>query len=127
MIKRFIVGIVVALALIGAGIGIGASIDGDWGPRHDAVVVNSGSGAADAGQTIVVSEGHGFFPFGLLFLGLAFLLVASLLRRAGRGGGRCGRGHGPGSGGGPGRLEEWHRRAHEGETTTSGPEQANPA
>jgi hypothetical protein len=134
MIKRVIIGSFVALALIGAGIGIGASANGAWGPRHDAVVVSgggTGSGAANAGQTIVVSDGHYghgfFFPFGLLFFGLVLFFVVSLFRRGGRGGGPCRRGGGPGSSGGPRWLEEWHRRTHEGEATTPNPEQASPA
>jgi len=134
MIKRVIIGSFIALALIGAGIGIGASADGDWGPRHDAVVVTGGSsGAANAGQTIIVSDGHYghgffFFPFGLLFFGLVFFLVVSLFRRGGRGAGPCRRGGGgPGSTGGPRWLEDWHRHAHEGEGATPSPEQANPA
>lgn len=131
MIKRIIIGSLIALTLIGVGIGIGTSTDGNWGRHHDAVVVNAGgSGAADAGQTIVVSDGHPgfFFPFGLLFFGLFVLLVISALRRGGRGGGSCGRsGRGTGSSGGPPWLEDWHRRAHEGDATTPGPEQVNPA
>ncbi len=87
---RVIAGILVALALVGIGVGIGASADGDWGPRHDAVVVSGGSGATDAGQTIVVADGHYghgffFFPFGLLFFALFLFLVFGLFRR-GRGG-----------------------------------------
>ena len=62
--------ILLALALVGAGIGIGASFNGDWGPRRDHVVVtNVGGDAAHGGQTIVVTDGgwHHGFPFGLLF------------------------------------------------------------
>ena len=113
MIKRVIVGSLVALALVGAGIAIGASTNGDWGRGHDAVVVSGGaSGATTAGQTIVVSDGHWgpgffFFPFGLLFFFLFFFLVASFCRRGRRGG------FGHRGDGGPAWLEEWHRRAHE--------------
>jgi hypothetical protein len=130
MIKRIIIGSLIALALVGAGIGIGASSDGNWGRHHDAVVVSGGSGTADAGQTIIVSEGHHgfFFPFGLLFFGLFIFLVVSAIRRGGRGGGGCRRGGGgPGSSGGPPWLEDWHRRAHEVDSTTPSPEQVNPA
>ena len=132
MLKRIIIGSFIALALIGAGIGIGASTGGNWGPHHDAVVVSGGGSGADAGQTIVVSDGHYghgfFFPFGLLFFGLVFFLVVSAFRRGGRGGGRCGRsGDGPGSNGGPRWLEDWHRRAHEGDAATPSPERTNPA
>jgi hypothetical protein len=42
MIKRIIIGSFIALALVGAGIGIGATTDGNWGLRHDAVVVSGG-------------------------------------------------------------------------------------
>jgi hypothetical protein len=122
MIKRVIVGSLVALALVGAGIAIGASTNGDWGRGHDAVVVTGGaSGAMDAGQTIVVSDGHWgpgffFFPFGLLFFFLFFFLIVSFFQ-----GGRRG-GHWR-SGSGPAWLEEWHRRAHEPSNTheTEGP------
>ncbi len=110
---KVIAGILVALALVGIGVGIGASADGDWGPRHDAVVVSGGSGTTDAGQTIVVTDGHYghgffFFPFGLLFFALFLFLVFSFFRRGRRGG--------PwnGSRGGPQWLEDWHKRAHEG-------------
>lgn len=130
MIRRVIIGSLIAFALVGVGIGIGASSDGDWGLHHDAVVVTEGSGAADVGQTIVVSEGHHgfFFPFGLLFFGLLVFLLVLAVRRGGRGGGPCGRnGRGPGSSGGPPWLEDWHRRAHEGDAPTPGPEQVNPA
>ena len=133
MLKRIIIGGFIALALIGAGIGIGASGDGNWGPRHDAVVVSGGGSGADAGQTIVVSDGHYghgffFFPFGLLFFGLVVFLFVSALRRGGRGGGPCRHGGGgPGSSGGPRWLEDWHRRAHQGDATSQSPEQSSPA
>jgi hypothetical protein len=108
MIKRVIAASLVALALVGIGVAIGASADGDWGRGHDSVVVSNGSGAADTGQTIVVSDGHYhgffFFPFGLLFFVLFLFLVFSFFRR-GRGG--------PWGRGGPQWLEDWHRRAHE--------------
>jgi hypothetical protein len=110
MVMRVIAGILVALALVGIGVGIGTSADGDWGPRHDAVVVSGGSGATDAGQTIVVADGHDghgffFFPFGLIFVVLFLFLVFSFFRRGGPW---------KGSRGGPQWLEDWHRRAHEG-------------
>ena len=118
---RLIAGILVALALVGIGVGIGASADGDWGRGHDAVVVSGGSGATDAGQTIVVADGHYghgffFFPFGLLFFALFLFLVFGFFRR-GRGG------PWKGSRGGPQWLEDWHKRAHEGgsEPTSSEP------
>jgi len=113
MFKRVIVGSLVALALLGAGIAIGAGTDGDWGHSHDAVVVQgSGSGATD-GQTIVVSNGHWapgffFFPFGLLFFLLFFFLVASFFRGGRR---RAYWRHADGTAG-PAWLEDWHRRAH---------------
>ena len=118
MIKRVVIGALIALTLVGAGIAIGASVDGDWGWHRDAVVISDGSGATNAGQTIVVSDGnpHGFFffPFGLLFFVLVLVLVFSLLKRGRRGGPwRNG-------GGGPGRLEDWHRRAHERDATDAG-------
>jgi hypothetical protein len=116
---RIIAGILVAVALVGIGIGIGTSVDGNWGP-HDAVVVSGGSDATDAGQTIVVADGHYghgffFFPFGLLFLALFLFLIFSLFRR-GRGG------PWKGSGGGPQWLEDWHRRAHEDGSESRSPE-----
>ena len=51
----------------------------------------AGSGTTDAGQTIVVTDGHYghgffFFPFGLLFFALFLFLVFSLFRRGRRGG-----------------------------------------
>jgi hypothetical protein len=108
MIKRVIAGGLVALALVGIGVAIGASTDGDWGHGRDAVVVSNPSGTADTGQTIVVSDGHYhgffFFPFGLLFFVLFLVLVISFFRRS-RGG--------PWGRGGPQWLEDWHRRAHE--------------
>jgi len=111
MIKKVIAASLVALALIGIGVAIGANADGDWGRGHDAVVVSNGSGTADTGQTIVVSDGHYhgffFFPFGLLFFALFVFLVISFFRRGGRRGG-------PWSREGPQWLEDWHRRAHEG-------------
>jgi hypothetical protein len=114
MIRRVVIGSLVALTLLGAGIAIGASVDGDWGRNRDAVVISSGSDAT--GQTIVVRDGHGpagffFFPFGLLFFVLVLILVFSLFRRGRRGGPwRYG-------GGGPAWLEDWHRRSHEGDAT----------
>jgi len=118
MLKRVIIGGLIALTLLGAGIAIGASTNDGWGPHHDAVVVTgTGTGAADGGQTIVVNEGHGpygffFLPFGLLFILLVILLIASAFRRRGARGGACGP-RGPRERGGPPWLEEWHRRAHE--------------
>jgi hypothetical protein len=114
VIKRIIIGVVLVALLVGGGVAIGASIDGGWGRRD--VVVHAAEGTG-TGQTVVVTEHHGphgFFPFGLLFVGLAVLLVVTLVRR--------GRGRGPWSGGGPrgpggdpAWLEDWHRRAHEGD------------
>jgi hypothetical protein len=118
MIKRVVIGTLVALMLLGAGVAIGASADGNWGPGQETVVVRAGgTGAGNADQTIVVSDGHYhgffFFPFGLLFFLLFFVLVFSLFRRGGRGG--------PWRyGGGPGWLEDWHRRAHERDATDAG-------
>jgi len=115
MYKRVIIGALLALALLGAGIGIGAAIDGDWGPTRDAVVVHDG-GTGDAGQTVVVTNGHGphfFFPFVPLFFVLVVVLIVVLLRRGGRG--RGGWGRGPGGGSPPPWVEEWHRRQHEGD------------
>ncbi len=118
MIKRVIVAGLVALTLLGAGIAIGASTHDGWRHHGDAVVVSgAGTSAGAAGQTIVVTEGHGppvfFFPFGLLFLVFVVLLLASAFRR------RSGRGCGPGGPGGPAWLGEWHRRAHEHEDGSS--------
>jgi hypothetical protein len=89
MIKKVVIGTLVALTLVGARIAIGECTDADWGWHRDAVVINDGSGATDAGQTIVVSDGRGnpgFFPFGLLFLVLVLVLVFSVVRRGRRGG-----------------------------------------
>ena len=48
MYRRVIIGALLALALLGAGIGIGAAIDGDWGPGRDAIVVHdAGTGGAE--------------------------------------------------------------------------------
>jgi hypothetical protein len=118
MIKRVVIGSLIALTLVGAGIAIGASANGHWGPGHETVVVRGGgTGAGSAGQTIVVSDGHDhgfFFPFGLLFFFLFIVLVFSLFRRGRRGGPwRYG-------GGGPGWLEDWHRQAHERDATDAG-------
>jgi hypothetical protein len=110
MNKRVIAASLIALALVGIGVVIGASTDGDWGRGRDAVVVSNPSGAADTGQTIVVSDGHYhgffFFPFGLLFFALFLFLVISFFRRGGRRGG-------PWGSGGSQWLEDWHRPAHE--------------
>ena len=69
--------------------------------------------------------GHGGFFFPFLFFPLGLLLFFGVMRalfgrRRWRGdyGGYM-RGYGPG--GGPGRLEEWHRRAHEGSGDTTPP------
>ena len=119
MIKRVVIGSLIALTLLGAGIAIGASADGHWGNGHDTVVVRGGgTGAGNGGQTIVVSDGHYhgffFFPFGVLFFFLFFVLVFSFFRRGRRGGPwRYG-------GGGPGWLEDWHRQAHERNTGDAG-------
>ena len=118
MVKRVIVGVLLAGALLGAGIAIGASSNGDWGRGHDAVVVHgTGSGATD-GQTIVVSDDHWggpgffFFPFGLIFFLLFLFFVASAFR----GGRRSGSwGHGDHR---SAWLDDWHRRAHEQPETT---------
>ena len=116
MIKRVVIGTLVALTLVGAGIAIGASADGDWGRHRDAIVVKSDSSATDGGQTIVVSDGHYhgffFFPFGLLFFLLVLFLVFSLFKHRRGGPWR--------NGGGPGWLEDWHRRAHERDATDAG-------
>jgi hypothetical protein len=119
VIKRVVIGSLVALTLFGAGIAIGANAGGDWGRHRDAVVISGGSAATDGGQTIVVSDGHGapgffFFPFGLLFFALVLFLVFSIFKRGRRGGPwRYG-------GGGPGWLEDWHRRAHERDAADAG-------
>jgi hypothetical protein len=90
MIKRVVVGTIVALALLGTGIAIGSHWHG-WGPNHDTVVVH---GTGTTGQTIVVSQAHPygffFFPFGLFFaVFLIFLITGVFRRRRWRGGG-CG-------------------------------------
>jgi hypothetical protein len=100
MMKRPLLGILLALALVGAGIGIGASFGGDWGPRRDHVVVtNVGGDAAHGGQTIVVTDGgwHHGFPFGLLFVPFVVLLVVFLVTRRRRGCGPWGGGGGQGA------------------------------
>ena len=120
MYRRVIIGALLALALLGAGIGIGAAIDGDWGPARDAIVVHD-AGTGGAGQTVVVSDGHGphgWFPFGPLLIVLVVVLIVVLLRRGRRG--RGGWGGGPGGGSPPPWVEEWHRRAHQGDAP-SGP------
>lgn len=111
MIKRVVVGALLAAVLLGTGIAIGSH--GNWERGHDAVVVHgTGSGGTD-GQTIVVSDGHWggpgffFFPFGLLFFVLVFVLVASAVRGARRGG------HWHRVDRGPAWLDDWHRRAHD--------------
>jgi hypothetical protein len=110
---RVVIGTLVAIALLGAGVAIGAGADGDWGRHHDAVVISGGSGATDGGQTVVVRDDHApgffFFPFGLLFFFLLLFLVVSFVKRGRRGG------HWRDGGGGPAWLEDWHRRAHEGD------------
>jgi hypothetical protein len=118
IMKRAIIGTLVALTLLGAGIAIGASADGDWGRHHDEVVISGGSNATDGGQTVVVSDRHEpgffFFPFGLLFFFLFIFLVISFFKRGRRGGPwRYG-------GGGSAWLEDWHRRAHERDATDAG-------
>jgi hypothetical protein len=56
---------------------------------------------------------HGFFFFPLLFFPFGFFLFFALMRMLFWGGPRhWGGGYG-GYRGGPGRLEEWHRQAHE--------------
>ncbi len=127
MYKRVIIGALLALALLGAGIGIGAAIDGDWGPTRDAVVVHD-AGTGDAGQTVVVTNGHGphffFFPFVPLFFLFVIGVIVLLTRRGGRG--RGGWGGGPGGGNAPPWVEDWHRRAHEGDAP-AGPGGTTPA
>ena len=119
MIKRVVVGSLIALTLLGVGIAIGASTDGHWGPGHDTVVVHDGGASGgSSSETIVLSDGHYhgffFFPFGLLFFLLVLFLVFSLFKRGRRGG--------PWRyvGGGPDWLEDWHRRAHERDATDTG-------
>lgn len=118
MINRVVVGSLIALTLLGLGIAIGANADGQWGSRHDTVVVDDGGTSAESsGQTIVVSDGHYhgfffFFPFGLLFFLLVLFLVFSLFKRGRRGPWRYG--------GGSGWLDDWHRRAHERDMTDAG-------
>jgi hypothetical protein len=116
---RVVIGTLVALALLGAGIAIGTGADGDWGRHHDAVVISGGSSATDGEQTVVVRDDHApgffFFPFGFLFFFLLLFLVISFVKR--------GRHRGPwrdGGGGGPAWLEDWHRRAHEHDATDAG-------
>jgi hypothetical protein len=113
----------VVLALFAGG-AIGAAVvghnDNDRGDR----VIQVTAPPSDSGQTpqvITIDDSgghwrHGFFPFGLIFpllwIGLIIFLVSAFFRR--------GRWGGPGRwGGGPGgwsdRMDDWHRRQHEGD------------
>ena len=95
--------------------------DWDRGENRVEVVqaVDPEGNALEGGATIVVERGHRGFPFGLLLIPLAFILLFGLLRGGFRG---------PGGGGpwGPDGdrhsrwLDDWHARQHQ-EMTPGGP------
>ena len=97
--------IAIGLLVVGVAGGVVAALVWD-GPDHDGTVeyrvVDDGSGE----QEVVVLpddgwDGPPFFPAVPLVVVGGVLLTVALVSR--RGGGR----------GGPGRLDEWHRRAHD--------------
>jgi hypothetical protein len=97
--------------------------DGDWGPpdRDTEVVriVDDQGNTVAAGSTIIVERDRGgFFPFGIFFIPLAFLLFFGLARLF-FGGGPRGGPWGPGGDHRAQWLDEWHKRQHQ--------EMANPA
>jgi hypothetical protein len=82
MIKKVVIGTLVALTLVGARVAIGECTD-----RRLGMAPRRGRDQRRLGQTIVVSDGRvnpGFFPFGLLFLVLVLVLVFSVQARPSR-------------------------------------------
>jgi hypothetical protein len=108
----FVIGAVLLLAVVGAGIAYGI-VDGDHREVERVVTTTDG-------ETLVVRDDDGprFFPFGFLVIPLFWFLVIGLLfaafgRRRRGGPGPWAQGPSPG-GTAPGWFDEWHRRAHEG-------------
>ncbi|MGH8908228.1 MAG: hypothetical protein ACRD0K_17390 [Egibacteraceae bacterium] len=129
MRRNVVIGVAVVVLLAGIGLGayhVGLSrgvaeqleasgqlvpIDGPGFGRGYGVVVSEGAGEGDAdvvrvlgpgfGRGYGYGPGFGFFPFGLLWIGLIVFGLSALGRRR--------RGWGPG----PGHLDDWHRRQHE--------------
>ena len=101
MRRGFGIWMLILLIIVGIGIGVGAY---NWGLSE---------GLEQSGRAVEVVRYHGpvFFPFGLILFPLFLFGIFALMRGAwwsGRGWG------GPGHhGGGPSRLEEWHRGLHE--------------
>jgi hypothetical protein len=107
---RHVLRFLLALALAAALIGIGVALVRDSGDDDVTRIVGS-----DGQETIVVQDDDPqFFPLGLFLLPLLFFLTVGLFFAA-LGGRRCS-GRGPGGPGAvPGWVDDWHRRAHEGE------------
>jgi hypothetical protein len=117
--RRWIGALVILLALIAGGTAIGV------GAYH----AGFAHGLAQHAATSVVyagGAGFGFFPFGIFLFPLFFILLFMGLRFAMGGrrrwdGGGPGGGHGPGGGDARSKIEEWHRREHEGSNAGTEP------
>ena len=118
--RRWIGALLIVVALIAGGTAIGV------GAYH----AGFAHGLAQHASTSVVyagGAGFGFFPFGLFLFPLVFILLFAGLRFAmggrrrwggpGWGDGPSG-GHGPWGGDPRSKIEEWHRREHEGGKVT---------
>jgi hypothetical protein len=105
---RWVFAALLALLVVG-GIATAIYAGDGWDHHHNEVTrVVDGNGT----ETIVVHDGRPFFfPFGFLFIPLAFFLIFGLMRalfwRGPWGGG------GPWNGNPRARFEEWHRQAHQ--------------
>lgn len=118
--RRWLIPLILLL-LIGGGIATavayGDGWDG-WDRHHDEEITRVVN--ADGSETIVVHDDRPFFfPFGFLFFPLGFFLIFAFLRGffwRGRWGGG-----GPGGyRGTPPWIDDWHRRAHEGDPRAPG-------
>jgi hypothetical protein len=114
--------VIAGLVVVLVAVGVTAAVnwDDDW-DRHDEGVTRIV--AEDGTETIVVREGRpGFFPFGIflfpLLLFFAFMAVRAFAWRGNGGGNGPWMRSGAPTGEPPSWFQEWHRRTHEGGTTT---------
>lgn len=106
------IGVLLVVILVGIAVGVGA---------YNLGLSEGLEQTGRAGEVVRVIGPHGFFPFGLILFPLFFFGLFFLMRAAFWGHRWGAPGHwGPGPRGGPAAIEDWHRRLHEEQRSTTG-------